>query len=54
MDGVPITNDGENQQQKRDQQKSGGFRGVNRVAAMLVVGVILTLGIQHDLIVRRE
>jgi hypothetical protein len=54
MDGVPIANDGENQQQKRDQQKSGGLRGVNRVAAMLGVGVILALSIQHDLIVRRE
>ena len=47
VNGVPVTNQGEHEQQKSDQQQAGSFRGINRVAAMLVVGIVLALSIHH-------
>jgi hypothetical protein len=37
MNVVPVANQREHQQQKRDQQKAGSFRRVDRVAAGLVI-----------------
>jgi hypothetical protein len=53
VDGVPIANQSEREQQKCDQQQAGSFRGINRVPAVLVVGVVLVLDVNHDCIVRR-
>jgi hypothetical protein len=54
VNGVPVADQGEDEQQKRDQQQAGGFRGINRVPLMLVAGVVLALRIDHNHIVRRE
>ena len=37
MDLVPVANQCENEQHKRDQQQPGSLRRVNRVAVMLVI-----------------
>ena len=49
MDGVPVANQREDQQQKSDQQQPGSFRGINGVPAVFVV---LALGVRHEHIVR--
>ena len=37
MNVVPVANQSEDQQHKCDQQQTGGFRRVDRVAVMLVI-----------------
>jgi len=54
VNGVPVANYRENQQQKGDQQQAGRFRGVNRVPQILGDSVVLALGINHEHIVRRH
>ncbi len=53
MNGVPVTNQSQHEQQKSDQQQAGSFRGINRVAATLAVGIVLLLSLYHARIVRR-
>ena len=43
MNGVPVTNQSQHEQQKGDQQQAGSFRGINRVAALLAVGIVLAV-----------
>ena len=45
MDVVPVADQRENQQQKRDQQQAGSFRGVDRVTVMLVI--VPRRGVSH-------
>jgi hypothetical protein len=52
MNGVPVTNNDENQQQKSDQQQAGGFRCINRVPVVLVGRAVLAPGMEHANIVR--
>ncbi len=57
MDGVPVANHGEDEQQKRDQEQAGGFRGIDRVVTTLAGGAALTLALMnlnHNFIVRRD
>jgi hypothetical protein len=49
VDLVPVANQRENEQHKRDQQQPGSFRGVDRVAVMLVI--VLGSTIRHASIV---
>jgi hypothetical protein len=53
MNGMPIANQSEGEQQKGDQQQAGSFRGINGVPLMLV-GTVLALSVDHHLIVRRS
>jgi hypothetical protein len=53
MDCVPVSNDGEDQQQERDQQEAGGFRGVDCSPWCFVGAVVLALCLYHAIIVRR-
>ena len=68
MNGVPIANHGEDQQEKGNQQKAGGFGGIRRVPVTLRSGhvlamvvfaiivlamVVLAMIIDHQHIVRR-
>jgi hypothetical protein len=43
MDDAPVANHGEDEQQKRNQQQAGSFRGIDRVATALVGGAALAL-----------
>ena len=52
MNGVPVANHGEDQQEKRDQQQAGSF-GIGRMPGMLRGGRIMARGIDHTHIVRR-
>ena len=52
MNGVPVANQCEDEQQKGNQQQAGGFRGINRVPAVLAGGIVLALGVRHTDIVR--
>jgi hypothetical protein len=52
VNGVPVANHGEDEQQKGDQQQAGCFRRVNCVPLMLAVGIVLALGVRHENIVR--
>lgn len=47
MDVVPVANEREDQQKKRDQQQAGSFRRVDRVALVLVRGVTVGLWGRH-------
>jgi hypothetical protein len=38
VDGMPVADQGENEQQNGDQEQSGGFRGVDMMAVMLRFG----------------
>ena len=40
MNLLPITNQGEDEQKKRNQQKAGCFRGIYRVTMMLVRRIV--------------
>lgn len=53
MDGVPVANESENQQQESDQQQAASFLGINRVPLMLVRSIVLALSGDHRYIVRR-
>jgi hypothetical protein len=53
MNVVPVTNKGENQQHKCDQQQARGFRRINRMPVVLVLGVVLC-GRGHAAIVALE
>ena len=53
MDGVPVANQGEDQQQESNQQQAGGFRGIDCVLCMLMSRAILGFGVCHGNIVRR-
>ena len=53
MNEVPVANQGEDEQQKRDQKQAGGFRGVYPVPWMLMCRVVLALSFYHEVIVRR-
>ena len=48
---VPVANHGQNQQQKRDQQQTRGFGGINRMPVELAGGVMVGLGCGHESIV---
>jgi len=50
---MPVTNQSKREQQKGDQKQAGSLRGINRVAALLAVGVVLALKVRHANIVRR-
>ena len=52
MNGVPVANQSEGEQEKGDQQQARGLRGINRVALVLV-GIGLASSVNHDFIVRR-
>ena len=52
MNGVPVANQREDEQQKGNQQQAGSFRGINRVPAVLAGGIVLALGVRHTNIVR--
>ena len=52
MSSVPIANQSEDQQQKRNQQEARGFRGIDRAPAVLAAGVVVALSMNHDHIVR--
>ena len=52
MNDVPITNQGEDQQQKGYEQQAGSFRGINRVPAVFVGGIVLAPSGKHTSIVR--
>jgi hypothetical protein len=45
MDGVPVADDGKRQQQKRNQQQPRGFGGINRVALVPAIRIVLLLRI---------
>jgi len=47
MDVVPVAQDGQDQQQKRDQQQARGLGGVDRVTLVLVGVVVLGIGFRH-------
>lgn len=53
MNSVPVANQSEDQQQKRNQQEARGFRGIDRAPAVLAAGVVVALCMNHDRIVRR-
>ena len=52
MNGMPVSNYGDEEQKKGNQQQAGGFRGIDRVAALLVAGIVL-VSLYHVSIVRR-
>jgi hypothetical protein len=52
MDGVPVPNQREDEQQKSDQQQAGSLRGINRVPAVLAGRIVLAPGVRHEDIVR--
>jgi cholera toxin transcriptional activator len=52
VNGVPVANQGEDEQQKGDQQQAGSFRSINRVPPVLAGRVVLALGVRHEDIVR--
>jgi len=58
VDGVPVADQDEEEQQKSDQEQTGGFRGVDGVTAVLLVPtvgrVFLALKVRHAFIVRPE
>jgi hypothetical protein len=41
MNVVPVSNQSEDEQHKRDQQQTRGFRRVNRMPVVLVLRVVL-------------
>jgi hypothetical protein len=51
VDIAPVANHGENQQEKRDQQQTRGFCGINRARVALAGGVAVGLGYSHESIV---
>ena len=53
MHSVPVANQSEDQQQKRNQQEARGFRGIEGAPAVLAAGVVVALSMNHDRIVRR-
>jgi len=54
MNGVPVANQGEGQQEKRNQEQAGRFRGIDCVPMVLVAGVVLALSFHQANIVRRS
>jgi hypothetical protein len=52
VNGVPVANQYEDEQESGDEQQAGGFRGVNCVPLMLVGGIVLALSVRHEDIVR--
>jgi hypothetical protein len=52
VNGVPVANQSEGEQQKGDQQQARSLRGINRVPLVLV-GIVLASSANHDFIVRR-
>jgi hypothetical protein len=54
VNGVPVPNQSEGEQQKGNQQQAGSFRGINRVPLVLVGRIVLALRVHHDFIVRRS
>ena len=52
MNGVPVPNHGEDEQQEGDQQQAGSFRGIDRVPLLLVGGIVLASNVRHHSIVR--
>jgi len=40
VNGVPVANYAEDKQEKSDQQQASGFRGIGRMATMLVIGLV--------------
>ena len=51
MNLVPVTDEGEHQKKKRDQQQSRGFRRIHRVPVVLLIGMILRIWGGHGAIV---
>jgi len=47
MNGVPVANQGEDEQQKSDQEQAEGFSSINRVPAVLGGRVVLALRFSH-------
>lgn len=52
MNCVPVSNDGEDQQEERDQEEARSFRGVYRSPWCFVAAVVLAC-LYHAIIVRR-
>lgn len=52
VDLVPIANQGEDQQDKSDYQKTAGLRRVHHMPMMPVGGILFRLGGEHGSIVR--
>jgi DNA-binding winged helix-turn-helix (wHTH) protein len=52
MNGVPVPNHGEDEQQEGDQQQAESFRGIDRVPLLLVGGIVLASNVRHHSIVR--
>ena len=53
MNRVPVANQSEGQQQKRNQQEARGFRGIDRAPAVPAAGAVVAWCMKHDGIVRR-
>jgi hypothetical protein len=53
MDVVPVAKNGQDQQQKRDEEQTRGFGGVNRVPMVFVGMIGLRTLIRHADIVAR-
>jgi hypothetical protein len=53
VNGVPVTNQREHEQEKGNQQQTGSFRCIGGVAVMLVGIVGLVLRLHNGFIVRR-
>jgi hypothetical protein len=52
VNGVPVANEYENEQENGDQQQAGSFRRINCVPLMLVGGIVLAPSVRHEDIVR--
>ena len=53
MNGVPVANRRQDEQQERYQQQAGCLRRINCVPGVLAVSVVLALRNNHEHIVRR-
>ncbi len=51
MNGVPVANHSQNQEQEGDQQQAGRLRGINGVPVRLA-GIVLASSVNHNFIVR--
>jgi hypothetical protein len=52
VNGVPVANQYEDEQENGDQQQAGSFRRISCVPLMLVGRIVLALSVRHEDIVR--
>jgi hypothetical protein len=47
VNAVPVTNQSESKQKKRDQQQTGGFRSIDSMAMMVLLMIVVVFWGEH-------